>query len=90
MSARIHEIAKQYKVEAKEMLTWLKEQGFVSADTKSVSSTVSKIYYDEIGKHWGAHAAAQETVAPVEESPLNTDPSAPSQTSASATTTADA
>jgi len=57
MSARIHEIAKQYKVEAKEMLSWLREQGFVSADTKSVSSTVSKIYYDEIEKHWGAKIA---------------------------------
>ena len=48
MSSRIHEIAKQYNVEPKEMLSWLKQQGFVSADTKSVSSTVSKIYYDEI------------------------------------------
>ncbi|HYC72449.1 MAG TPA: translation initiation factor IF-2, partial [Opitutaceae bacterium] len=52
MSARIHEIAKQYNVEPKEMLAWLKEQGFVSADTRSVSSTVSKIYYDEIAKKW--------------------------------------
>jgi len=58
MSARIHEIAKQYNIEPKEMLSWLKEQGFVSADTKSVSSTVSKIYYDEIAKKYGAPARA--------------------------------
>ena len=54
MSARIHEIAKQYNVEPKDVLVWLKELGYVSADTKSVSSTVSKIYYDEIEKHYGA------------------------------------
>ena len=53
MSSRIHEIAKQYNVEPKDMLGWLKEQGYVSADTKSVSSTVSKIYYDEIEKQYG-------------------------------------
>ncbi len=57
MSARIHEIAKQYNVEPKEMLSWLKEQGFVAADTKSVSSTVSKIYYDEIAKKYAKPAA---------------------------------
>ncbi|MDP2138664.1 MAG: translation initiation factor IF-2 [Candidatus Didemnitutus sp.] len=69
MSARIHEIAKQYKIEPKEMLSWLKEQGYVSADTKSVSSTVSKIYYDEIEKHFGT-----KEVAPVAPEP---EPSAP-------------
>ncbi|HVT74183.1 MAG TPA: translation initiation factor IF-2, partial [Lacunisphaera sp.] len=58
MSSRIHEIAKQYNVEPKEMLAWLKEQGFVAADTKSVSSTVSKIYYDEIEKKYGKQPAA--------------------------------
>jgi translation initiation factor IF-2 len=57
MSARIHEIAKQYNVEPKEMLSWLKEQGYVAAETKSVSSTVSKIYYDEIEKHYAKPAA---------------------------------
>jgi translation initiation factor IF-2 len=46
------------------MLVWLKEQGFVSADTKSVSSTVSKIYYDEIAKHFATPAAAP-VAAPV-------------------------
>ena len=57
MSSRIHEIAKQYNVEPKGMLSWLKEQGYVAADTKSVSSTVSKIYYDEIEKKYGKPAA---------------------------------
>ncbi|WP_438482540.1 translation initiation factor IF-2 [Oleiharenicola lentus] len=57
MSSRIHEIAKHYNVEPKEMLSWLKEQGYVSADTKSVSSTVSKIYNDEIEKKYGKAAA---------------------------------
>ena len=57
MSSRIHEIAKQYNVEPKDMLSWLKEQGYVAADTKSVSSTVSKIYYDEIEKKYGKPAA---------------------------------
>ncbi len=68
MSARIHEIAKQYNVEPKEMLSWLKEQGYVAADTKSVSSTVSKIYYDEIEKKYGkpaAPAAPAPVAAPV-------------------------
>ncbi len=67
MSARIHEIAKQYSVEPKDMLLWLKEQGFVSADTKSVSSTVSKIYYDEIEKKFGTKPAEPvvETEPPV-------------------------
>jgi translation initiation factor IF-2 len=73
MSARIHEIAKQYSVEPKDMLVWLKEQGFVSADTKSVSSTVSKIYYDEIEKKFGAKpvepAAASVPPASVEAEP---------------------
>lgn len=67
MSARIHEIAKQYNVEPKDMLAWLKEQGFVSANTKSVSSTVSTIFYDEIAKKYGtpaAPAAPAPVVAP--------------------------
>ena len=58
MSSRIHEIAKQYNVEPKDMLAWLKEQSYVSADTKSVSSTVSKIYYDEIEKKYGKPVTA--------------------------------
>ena len=63
MSARIHEIAKQYNIEPKDMLVWLKQQGYVSADTKSVSSTVSKIYYDEIEKKYGVPVAAPVIVA---------------------------
>lgn len=68
MSTRIHEIAKQYNQEAKSLLAWLKERGYVSADTKSVSSTVSKIYFDEIEKEFGAKVvpvAVPEPVAPV-------------------------
>jgi len=82
MSARIHEIAKQYNIEPKDMLAWLKEQGFVSADTKSVSSTVSKIYYDEIEKKFAVPAApAAAAVAtppvatPAAAAPVETEPS---------------
>jgi len=74
MSARIHEIAKQYNIEPKEMLSWLKEQGFVAAETKSVSSTVSKIYYDEIEKHFAKPAAA---AAAVPEAPVPVVPETP-------------
>ena len=70
MSSRIHEIAKQYNVEPKDMLSWLKEQGYVAADTKSVSSTVSKIYYDEIEKKYGKPAApATAPAAPAPAAP---------------------
>jgi translation initiation factor IF-2 len=68
MSARIHEIAKQYNIEPKDMLSWLREQGFVAADTKSVSSTVSKIYYDEIEKKFGK--PAEPPPAPAVETPV--------------------
>ncbi len=64
MSVRIHEIAKQHNVEPKEMLSWLRQQGFVSADTKSVSSTVSKIYYDEISKKFGALVPVDDGSSP--------------------------
>jgi translation initiation factor IF-2 len=76
MSARIHEIAKQYNVEPKEMLAWLKEQGFVAADTKSVSSTVSKIYYDEIAKQFAkpAPTAAAPEPAAAPEAPVTPVP----------------
>src|SRR5882757_4107126 len=69
MSSRIHEIAKQYNVEPKDMLSWLKEQGYVAADTKSVSSTVSKIYYDEIAKKYGKPAAVAVAPAPAAPAP---------------------
>ena len=51
------------------MLALLKERGYVAADTKSVSSTVSKIYIEEIDKEFAAKAApvaapAAEPAAP--------------------------
>lgn len=58
MSIRIHELAKRHNMEGKDMLALLKERGFVSADTKSVSSTVNKIYEEEIDKEFAAKAAA--------------------------------
>ena len=57
MSIRIHELAKRYNMEGKDLLALLKERGWVSADTKSVSSTLSKIYTEEIEKEFGAKAA---------------------------------
>jgi len=59
MSIRIHELAKRHHMEAKDMLALLKERGFVSPDTKSVSSTVNKIYEEEIDKEFAAKAAAK-------------------------------
>ncbi|MBI2517310.1 MAG: translation initiation factor IF-2 [Opitutae bacterium] len=56
MSIRIHELAKRHNMEGKDMLTLLKERGYVSADTKSVSSTVANIYVDEIDKEFAAKA----------------------------------
>ena len=53
MSTRIHELAKQYNQDSKALLSWLKERGYVSAETKSVASPVSKIYFDEIEKEFG-------------------------------------
>ncbi len=71
MSIRIHELAKRHNMEGKDMLTLLKELNFVAADTKSVSSTVSKIYEEEFEKYIAAKkpasapAAVAETPAPV-------------------------
>ena len=68
MSIRIHELAKRHHMEGKDMLALLKERGYVSADTKSVSSTVSKIYEQEIDQEFAAKAAAAKpVVAPVVE-----------------------
>ncbi|MET0262510.1 MAG: translation initiation factor IF-2 [Rariglobus sp.] len=64
MSIRIHELAKRHNMEAKDMLALLKERGFVSADTKSVSSTLNKIYEEEIEKEFAAKAAAAAPAAP--------------------------
>ena len=58
MSIRIHELAKRHNMEGKDMLARLKQRGYVSADTKSVSSTVSKIYEEEIDKEFAAKAVA--------------------------------
>jgi translation initiation factor IF-2 len=56
MSIRIHELAKKHNMEGRDMLALLKERGYVAADTKSVSSTVSKIYIEEIDKEFAAKA----------------------------------
>ncbi|MFA6960188.1 MAG: translation initiation factor IF-2 [Opitutaceae bacterium] len=66
MSIRIHELAKRHNMEAKDMLALLKERGFVSADTKSVSSTLNKIYEEEIEKEFASKAAAEVVVEVVE------------------------
>src|SRR5215469_10514094 len=81
MSIRIHELAKRHNMEGKDMLALLKERGWVAADTKSVSSTVSKIYVEEIDKEFaskGAQAvpaaapapAPAEAAAPAARSPI--------------------
>ena len=70
MSLRIHELAKRHNMEGKDMLALLKERGYVAAETKSVSSTVSKIYVEEIEKEFAAKAAekaAAEAAAAPEE-----------------------
>jgi translation initiation factor IF-2 len=64
MSLRIHELAKRHNMEGKDMLALLKQRGYVSADTKSVSSTVSKIYIEEIEKEFAEKAASAATAAP--------------------------
>ncbi len=70
MSIRIHELAKRHNMEGKDMLALLKQRGYVSADTKSVSSTVSKIYEEEIDKEFAAKAVA--TPAPAAPAPVTT------------------
>ena len=51
------------------MLALLKERGYVAADTKSVSSTVSKIYIEEIEKELASKAFAAAPVAATPASP---------------------
>ena len=63
MSVRIHELAKKHNMEGREMLALLKERGYVAADTKSVSSTVSKIYIEEIDKEFASKAAPAPAAA---------------------------
>ena len=60
MSLRIHELAKRHNMEGKDMLALLKKRGYVSADTKSVSSTVANIYVEELEKEFAAAKAAAE------------------------------
>jgi translation initiation factor IF-2 len=70
MSTRIHELAKKHNMEGRDMLALLKERGYVAADTKSVSSTVSKIYIEEIEKEFASKAPAHaEPAAAVASAP---------------------
>ena len=71
MSIRIHELAKKHNMEGREMLSLLKERGYVSADTKSVSSTVSKIYVEEIEKELATKVPAAVAAAPAPEAPAS-------------------
>jgi translation initiation factor IF-2 len=64
MSIRIHELAKKHNMEGRDMLSLLKERGYVASDTKSVSSTVSKIYVEEIEKELAAKAPQVAVAAP--------------------------
>jgi translation initiation factor IF-2 len=78
MSIRIHELAKKHNMEGRDMLALLKERGYVAADTKSVSSTVSKIYIEEIDKEFAAKAKAEAPLAEpvaVVAAPAETTPS---------------
>jgi translation initiation factor IF-2 len=72
MSLRIHELAKRHNMEGKDMLALLKQRGYVSADTKSVSSTVANIYIEEIEKEFAAKAAAEAAAKPAEPSETET------------------
>jgi translation initiation factor IF-2 len=68
-------------MESKDLLALLTQRGYVTADTKSVSSTVSKIYEQEIEKEFGVKAApagAPEAVPPaaVPEAPAAPAPAA--------------
>ena len=64
MSVRIHELAKRINMEGKDLLALLIERGYVAADTKSVSSTVSKIYVEEVEKEFGARIAPSPAAPP--------------------------
>jgi translation initiation factor IF-2 len=70
MSLRIHELAKRINMESKDLLVLLKQRGYVAADTKSVSSTISKIYIEEIEKEFAPVATAPAPVpAPAPSAP---------------------
>ena len=66
MSLRIHELAKRINMEGKELLALLKARNWVAADTKSVSSTVSKIYIEEIEKEFASKIAESAAAAAAE------------------------
>jgi hypothetical protein len=63
MSIRIHELAKRHNMEGKDMLALLKELKFVADDTKSISSTVSKIYEDEFERYIASLTQREATAA---------------------------
>ena len=70
MSLRIHELARRINMEGKELLALLKARNWVSAETKSVSSTVSKIYIEEIEKEFSAAIAALAAASAIESTPV--------------------
>jgi translation initiation factor IF-2 len=74
MSLRIHELAKRINMEGKELLALLKARNWVSADTRSVSSTVSKIYIEEIEKEFAAQIAATIAAAAAADVAANPPP----------------
>ncbi len=74
MSIRIHELAKKHNMEGRDMLSLLKERGYVAADTKSVSSTVSKIYVEEIEKEFAAKAPAPSVAVAQPSAPPAAEP----------------
>jgi translation initiation factor IF-2 len=80
MSVRIHELAKRLNLDGKDLLALLKERRYVAADTKSVSSTVSTIYAEEIEKEFGVKTppapAAEPASAPPEPTPSLEAPAA--------------
>ncbi|HVW21553.1 MAG TPA: translation initiation factor IF-2, partial [Opitutaceae bacterium] len=73
MSVRIHELAKRLNMEGKDLLALLKERGYVAADTKSVSSTVSKIYEEILVKEFTPQEPAAAAVAPAPDAPPAAD-----------------
>ncbi len=76
MSTRIHELAKKHNMEGRDMLNLLKERGYVAADTKSVSSTVSKIYIEEIEKEFASKAQPAPAPPAAPAAPAESAPSA--------------
>src|SRR5258708_1225588 len=71
MSIRIHKLAEEIGMENKDLLTLLKELKFIAPDVKSVSSTLSDIYAEEVRSKYAkkaveaAPAVAIEVAEPV-------------------------